>query len=623
MAITNQTGTGASLPDWAKTHNLRISFHYSGPSEVGKAIMSYWWQRAEFSLEYLHRRIREYDVNQAEIMQAAGANAGCLVWSTGWSLANDAYHWQLVRQRLAEYKERGMHCLVYISLTNCFWKEMFETEPDCKDWRQVAHDGGFVPYGAIPYSGEITRYLMCVNNPNWRAYQKTRVKAALEAGADGFFWDNNFSRCHCDICQDKFRAFTKQRLGEAHDLPEPLKAEPPSKEDLLRAREVVFDWVPLSHPKARVYLAMNQFRYLSLLDILTELRAFAESIRPDVIWSNNGHLCHSIYDSANMPLSEDNLDIGYDAATGVLKTNAGILRYLYEECGRDSTVIMTSSHPENFAYGCTSTGMRDPELSAFLESNARLFESPQSPARVAVVCAEMNYIRSRMRWFDNLARHNLLFDAIPVHRLEKFDLDLYDVVVLRSILFLSDAECERLRQFVAAGGTLIATNDSSLYDENWAKRDDYGLADVFGVSAGKADKPRRVENSFGKGVSIFYGGAVEVEVEEEPVGETAEGIARDVREHVTDPIIEVDAPGGVVVTAMLTADALVLHVINYADAPAEGVRIRVTAGDHPHSAVREVVGLGGEAPAATDIDATDGLAFTLGKVDRYVVVAVE
>ncbi len=130
-------------------------------------------------------------------------------------------------------------------------------------------------------------------------------------------------------------------------------------------------------------------------------------------------------------------------------------------------------------------------------------------------------------------------------------------------------------------------------------------------------------NRFGKGVSIFYGGAVEVEVEEEPVGETAEGIARDVREHVTDPIIEVDAPGGVVVTAMLTADALVLHVINYTDAPAEGVRIRVTPGDHPHSAVREVVALGGEAPAATDIDATDGLAFVLCKVDRYVVVAVE
>ncbi len=74
---------------------------------------------------------------------------------------------------------------------------------------------------------------------------------------------------------------------------------------------------------------------------------------------------------------------------------------------------------------------------------------------------------------------------------------------------------------------------------------------------------------------------------------------------------------------MLVGDALVLHVVNYADAPAGNVRIRVTPGDHPHSAVREIVALGGAAPEATDVCADDGLAFTLSEVDRYVVVAVE
>ena len=232
-------------------------------------------------------------------------------------------------------------------------------------------------------------------------------------------------------------------------------------------------------------------------------------------------------------------------------------------------------------------------------------------------------IRRRMRWFDNFARHHLLFDAVPVHRLGRFDLGLYDVVVLRSILFLSDADCERLRRFVAGGGTLIATHDSSLYDENWARRDDYGLADVYGLSVGQADKPRRVESAFGEGVSVFYPGAVEVEVEEDPVGETAERIAADVRAHVADPIIEVEAPGGVVLNAMRVADMLVLHVINYADAPAENVRLRVTPGDHPHSGVREIVALGGQPPAATHVRAADGLAFTLDNIDRYAVVAVE
>ncbi|KKK82701.1 hypothetical protein LCGC14_2800750, partial [marine sediment metagenome] len=146
---------------------------------------------------------------------------------------------------------------------------------------------------------------------------------------------------------------------------------------------------------------------------------------------------------------------------------------------------------------------------------------------------------------------------------------------------------------------------------------------VYGVSAGQADKPRRIENTFGEGVCIFYPGAVEVEVEEDPVGEMANSIAADVREHVTDPIIEVEAPGGVVVNAMLVADTLVLHTLNYADAPAENVRIRVTPGDHPHSGVREIVALGGPPPAVTDVRAADGLAFTLDSIDRYAIVAVE
>ena len=546
MAITNQGGVGADVPQWAKVQNLRICFDYAGPSEVAKAIMSYWWRRANYSLEYLHRRIREYDINKAEQMAQQGANAGCLVWSTGWSIENDRYHWDIVRKRIAEFHQRGMHVLVYISLTNCFWQEMFRTVPECESWRQVGPDGEPVPYGGIGYDGQlVTRYMMCVNNPHWREYQKRRIRAALEAGADGFFWDNNFSKCHCDICQEKFRQFTAERLGRACDIPAPLPPEPVSQRDLRSAREVVFDWIPLSHPDYRVHLAKNLFRYLSVLDILEELKAFAQSIKPDVIWSNNGHLCQHIYDSANMPLSEDNDPAHYDAEKDLLRTNVGILRYLYEECGRATPVIVTSRDPEVFAFGCTSTSMRDPATNAFLEANPALYEDAQSLARVGLLCAEMNYINKRAGWFDNFVRNHILYDAIPLHRLEAFDLSLYDVLVLRSILFLSDADCQRLRDFVAAGGTLIATNASSLYDANWARRDDYGLADVFGISANQPDKPRRVENSFGKGTSIFYPGALELEIEAEPTGPAAKALADDVKAHLADPVIEVDAPAGV------------------------------------------------------------------------------
>jgi hypothetical protein len=192
------------------------------------------------------------------------------------------------------------------------------------------------------------------------------------------------------------------------------------------------------------------------------------------------------------------------------------------------------------------------------------------------------------------------------------------VILLRNIAFLSDDDCRRLREFVRAGGTLVATNSSSLFDETWARREDYGLADVFGVSAADEGEPQRVENRFGKGLSIFHPGAVEVEIEAEPNGPAAAQIVEDVKAHVSDPIVEVDAPPGVAVNVMHAAPGVVVHVMNYREGPAENVRLRLTAGGK----LDRVVPFGDGSPEATDVSTTDGLAFTLPKVAHYTAVVV-
>ena len=623
MAFTNNGGNGPEYPDWAKVDQLRIRFQYAGPSELGKQLMGHRWKREKYSLEWLHRHVTTYDRNKAEEFEASGANAGCLVWATGFSMENDRYHWDIVRRRIPEFHERGMHVIVYFSLTNCFWQEMFETVPDCRSWRQVGPDGEPVPYGGIDYAGgEVTRYLMCVNNPHWREYQKRRLDAAFAAGVDGVFWDNNFSKCHCEICQEKFGEFTRRRLGKACEIPRPLESQPPAKEDLWSAREVVFDWIPLSHPLGRAHLAKNLFRYLSILDILEELKEYALKIKADAIWCNNGHLCQHIYDSANLLLSEDLDPPGYDAEKDLLRTNVGVLRYLYEECGRKTPAIVNGSHPERFAYGCMGYGMGDAETNAVLAANPEILAGAQSVARVGVVAAEMNYINHRSNWFDNLARHHVLYDVIPVHRMGEFELGLYEVILLRSILFLSEADCQALREFVAGGGTLIATNSSSLYDENWARRDDYRLADVFGVSAGAAEKPARVENDFGKGHAIFYPGAVELEIERDPNGKAAAGIVADVNAHLSDRIIEADAPPGVTVNVMQSAAGLVVHVLNYTGRLVRDVKLHLLPGEHLGGTVKRVLPLGAGSPRVTELGSEDGLRFTLETVDRYTAVVI-
>jgi hypothetical protein len=78
--------------------------------------------------------------------------------------------------------------------------------------------------------------------------------------------------------------------------------------------------------------------------------------------------------------------------------------------------------------------------------------------------------------------HDRLLD--PAH------LAQFKTLILPNIAALSDAQCGQLRAFVANGGSLIATHETSLYDELGNRRMNFGLADVFGVDwTGKWEGP--------------------------------------------------------------------------------------------------------------------------------------
>ena len=76
---------------------------------------------------------------------------------------------------------------------------------------------------------------------------------------------------------------------------------------------------------------------------------------------------------------------------------------------------------------------------------------------------------------------------------------------------LSDAQCEQLRAFVASGGSIVATHETSLYDELGARRKNFALADLFGVDwTGKSEGPMqnsyiRLEHEALPGSSFFAG----------------------------------------------------------------------------------------------------------------------
>ena len=65
-------------------------------------------------------------------------------------------------------------------------------------------------------------------------------------------------------------------------------------------------------------------------------------------------------------------------------------------------------------------------------------------------------------------------------------LNQFKVLILSNITALSDEHIDIIREWVTGGGKLIATYQTSLFDGSGLQREDFGLADVFGVNYGGA-----------------------------------------------------------------------------------------------------------------------------------------
>jgi hypothetical protein len=84
--------------------------------------------------------------------------------------------------------------------------------------------------------------------------------------------------------------------------------------------------------------------------------------------------------------------------------------------------------------------------------------------------------------YDALLRGRFAFDYVHEDRLDPERLRKYRALLLPNVAMLSDKQCEQIRDFVKAGGSVMGGFETSLYDENMKPRMDFGLADVFGIS---------------------------------------------------------------------------------------------------------------------------------------------
>ncbi len=94
--------------------------------------------------------------------------------------------------------------------------------------------------------------------------------------------------------------------------------------------------------------------------------------------------------------------------------------------------------------------------------------------------------------YHALVESRIPFDMVNDRLLSETDLARFKLLILPNIAALSDIQCQQIEAFVERGGSVVATFETSLYDEEALPRKDFGLAGLFGVSyKQKVDGPMR------------------------------------------------------------------------------------------------------------------------------------
>jgi hypothetical protein len=147
------------------------------------------------------------------------------------------------------------------------------------------------------------------------------------------------------------------------------------------------------------------------------------------------------------------------------------------------------------------------ELYGWLYRNERYLRNEQSLARVGLVYSQQtahyyggDQARQKVEdhtlgYYQALIEARIPFEMVHDRLLDPAHLAAFRTLILPNIAALSTQQCQQIRDFAAQGGGIVATYETSLYDEWGVRRANFGLSDLFGASFdGAVDA--RMQNSY-------------------------------------------------------------------------------------------------------------------------------
>lgn len=389
----------------------------------------------------------------------------------------------------------GMKVDTYIQWDTMMYETFFAEEPQAKNWiqRNALGQPIMLTYG---YQQSF-RYRPCFANQEYLDYLKKIVRYAVEQVQTDFIHFDNFvlnpepDSCHCDACTTGFRRLLqtkysperrKERFGfeNVDYLNPPLwnQWNPPEK------MSIIFD------PAFQEWV---DYRCQMMADALRQIAAYIASLNTEVaIEINPGGITganrtweNGIDHSRLLPFtqvfwSEEKNPPDYLPDGRLIST---IRSYKLARTYRNILLTYTSDSEaaigECLAFNQTIGFAGESPLSAamlkyiaFYRKHRDLYIGTEDLASVAVLRSypSITYHNVRAQLSAILVEQALIQSRIPFHiyfdeHLARLSPSVCKALILPDTECLSDDQLASIRRFIEAGGGLIATGETGLYDE--------------------------------------------------------------------------------------------------------------------------------------------------------------
>ena len=482
----------------------------------------FWYQEPLRIIQTVLRQIDAIDYDpRAVVRHVLENNANVLVVNAGGifdffenplpaaSPVEQLHGRDLLREISDACRESGIKLITRVDFRGVR-EPIYDEHPD---WFAKNADGSPVQTGYT----SLPLYAPCYNSYYRNEHSEQFIRYVLENyGVDGI-WHNAVlvpHTCYCDRCrasyreyagtdipvegagdQEAFKTYFAWKAIQARANIERLRGVVKSVgEDRAYIAEV-FHMFHVADPVRTgldLYDAADVFDFLVSVAFLTEnavnltydnllypsiltrfLRSLAPEKQPVMLFGGNGTSRRYVMD----PPADTRAWLWQGAATG-----SGFWNCLFNGHHPGDTHDVRNARIERdvYTYVRDNSGLlRD----ALPVADAVIFYSQTTKiAFGSEVAEEDQYVGAVQGIARVLTEYGIQYSFVSDKKFALDDLDNVKLLCLPNVACLSDSDCETIREYVRAGGRLLATHHTSLFDEAGRPRSDFALADLFGCS---------------------------------------------------------------------------------------------------------------------------------------------